>query len=106
MLDSCVQTANVEPVFPAVFEEKFVFCKAFEKPQQLKDLQRLLHKECLYVELIQWTDQEIGNVLATFITTLNEALFPAKIEGVYAGIDVDLLMEPAPAFPVHNFPQK
>lgn len=102
-LDSCVQSASVEAVFPLYFEEKFVFSKQFDKAQRLNDLQKLLTKECLYIELIQWTNCDIGNVLATFITTLSDALFPAKIEGVYAGIDVDLLMEPSDSFPVCFF---
>lgn len=100
MLDSCVQTPSVDAQFPLFFEEKFVFCKQFYKPQRLSDLQRALAKECFYVELIQWTSCDIGNVLATFITSLSDALFPAKIEGIHAGIDVDLLMEASESFPV------
>lgn len=100
MLDTCVQTSSAKPIFPLYFEEKFIFCKIFHKAQRLSDLQRLLTDECLYIELIQWANCESGNVLATFIASLSDVLFPIKNEGVYAGIDVDLLMESSPTFPV------
>ncbi|XP_017771800.1 PREDICTED: spermatogenesis associated 6-like protein [Nicrophorus vespilloides] len=95
MLDSCVQTASVEPIFPLLLQEKYIFYKTFISVHKLTGLQKLLNKETLYVELIQWQHSDAGNVLATFQTTLTELLFPTKT----VGCDVDLLMDPMDHFP-------
>jgi hypothetical protein len=54
----------------------------------------------LYIELVQWQSCEIGNVLASFETTLDELLYPSTVNGSIAGVDLDLLMEPSKTFPV------
>lgn len=120
MLDSGIQTGNFDPVFPILCHEKFIFYKTFFEAQRLSELQKLLSKcsykysdlkdiiiylfykgkEYLYMELIQWQNCELGNVLASFQTNLNELLYPSTKQGSVPGVDIDLLMEPARNFPV------
>ncbi|KAK9732303.1 Spermatogenesis-assoc protein 6 [Popillia japonica] len=90
---------SAEPAFPVLCHEKFIFYKTFFEAQRLSELQRLLNREYLYVELIQWQNCEIGNVLASFQTNLSELLYPSTKEGSVPGVDIDLLMEPARNFP-------
>lgn len=53
------------------------------------------------MELVQWRDKEVGNVLAFFRTSLAELLYPpAWSKGIAVGVDVDLLMEATSRFPV------
>ncbi|XP_025832105.1 uncharacterized protein LOC112904959 isoform X2 [Agrilus planipennis] len=92
MLDSCIQTAPLAPVFPLFIDERFVFYKTFASINKLVDLQRTFNREHLYAELIQWQDCEMGNVLSTFETSLTDLLFPSSC-------DVDLLMEPTRNYP-------
>ncbi|XP_064210865.1 uncharacterized protein LOC103314296 isoform X2 [Tribolium castaneum] len=99
MLDSCVQTARYKPIFPVQCNETFVFYKTFLAKHQLHELQKELHDHWLYIELVQWQSCELGNVLASFQTTLDELLFPSTVNGSIAGVDLDLLMEPTKTFP-------
>ncbi|KAL3267875.1 hypothetical protein HHI36_007016 [Cryptolaemus montrouzieri] len=99
MLDSCVQTSSFRPSFPMLFHEQFIFTKTLPTKYHLEDLNKQLSREWLYVELIQWENCECGNVLAYFQIPLNELLYPNVSGGVPSGAEVDLLMEPTPAFP-------
>jgi hypothetical protein len=99
MLDSCVQTASYKPNFPIKCNETFAFYKTFYSKHQLNELQNDLHDQWLYIELVQWQSCEIGNVLASFETTLDELLYPSTVNGSIAGVDLDLLMEPSKTFP-------
>ncbi|XP_022910273.1 uncharacterized protein [Onthophagus taurus] len=99
MLDSCIQTGCASPAFPILFNEKLIFFKMFYETQRLNDLLKLLNKECLYIELIQWQNTDEGIVLSTFQTNLSELLYPSTFENSKAGIDIDLLMEPERSFP-------
>ncbi|RZB38704.1 uncharacterized protein BDFB_002480, partial [Asbolus verrucosus] len=100
MLDSCVQTGSYKPNFPIQCNETFVFYKTFYSKHQLIELEKELHDQWVYIELVQWQSCEIGHVLATFQTTLDELLYPSTVSGSIAGVDLDLLMEPSKTFPV------
>ncbi|KAK5644517.1 hypothetical protein RI129_005817 [Pyrocoelia pectoralis] len=100
MLDSCTQTTALPPVFPLLYHEQFVFYKTFHTAHTLVDLQRFIDKDFLYAELLQWHKGDIGNVIASFQTSLHEVLYPSSMEGTLSGVDVDLLMEPSKIFPV------
>ncbi|XP_063920451.1 uncharacterized protein LOC135135345 isoform X2 [Zophobas morio] len=99
MLDSCVQTACYKPNFPIQCNEKFIFYKTFFSKHQLNELEKELHDQWLYIELVQWQNCEIGNILASFQTTLDELLYPSTVSGSIAGVDLDLLMDPSKTFP-------
>lgn len=99
MLDSCIQTTALPPVFPLLYHEQFIFYKTFHTAHTLVELQRYIDKDFLYAELLQWQKGNIGNVIASFQTSLHEVLYPSSMEGTLSGVDVDLLMEPSKIFP-------
>lgn len=99
MLGSNIQTHCIEPIFPIVFDEKFVFSRSFYDVGKLGTLQKIFNKDTLYIELIQWQNCENGNVLATFQTTLGELLYPESKVPSLGNAEVDLLMEPMKNFP-------
>ncbi|XP_031352296.1 spermatogenesis associated 6-like protein isoform X1 [Photinus pyralis] len=99
MLDSCIQTTALPPVFPLLYHEQFIFYKTFHTAHTLVELQRVIDKDFLYAELLQWQKGNTGNVIASFQTSLHEVLYPSSTEGTLSGVDVDLLMEPSKIFP-------
>ncbi|XP_029159220.1 spermatogenesis-associated protein 6 [Nylanderia fulva] len=101
-LDSCVESRKINPIFPLLFHDRFTFSKIFVQTASLADLQRILEREFLFAELIQWTTSthRRGITLATFEINLSDLLYPAScFKGLLAGVDVDLLMEPTKCFP-------
>lgn len=102
-LDSYVESRRISPIFPLLFHERFTFSKIFARTVSLAELQRTLEQEFLYAKLTQWvTPCSRGITLATFETNLADLLYPEpSFKGLLAGVDVDLLMEPAKCFPVY-----
>lgn len=101
-LDSSAESRRINPIFPLLFHDKFTFSKIFAQTASLAELQRILEREFLFVELIQWTTSvhRRGITLATFEINLADLLYPAPcFKGLLAGVDVDLLMEPTKCFP-------
>ncbi|XP_072758078.1 uncharacterized protein [Anoplolepis gracilipes] len=101
-LDFYVESRRLNPIFPLLFHDKFIFSKIFAGITSLADLQRTLEREFLYAELKQWTTpaHRPGIALATFEINLADLLYPAScFKGLLAGVDVDLLMEPTKCFP-------
>ncbi|KAK0166873.1 hypothetical protein PV327_004347 [Microctonus hyperodae] len=100
-LNSHIESRKLSPIFPIIFNEKFLFKKTFIEVCTLAQLECCLEDEYLYAELIQWpTIGCKGVILATFETNLMDLLYPAPcLKGLLPGIDVDLLMEPSKYFP-------
>lgn len=91
------ETKHVEPVFPILYHDKFVFQKLFPDIYYLTELQDALDKEILYVDLIQWSMTGPETVLATFKSTLMDLLYPSTCRRKTT--EADLLMDPTDAFP-------
>lgn len=68
----------------------------------LPDLQTELTKRKVHIQLVQWQVHGCRCVLlASFCSPLSELLYPQpSARGNVAGVDVDLLMETTPCFPV------
>ncbi|KAF5276281.1 hypothetical protein FQA39_LY06630 [Lamprigera yunnana] len=98
MLDSCIQTTALPPIFPLLYNEQFIFYKFFYSTYSLLDVQSYINQDFIYAELIQW-QCDTGNVIASFQTILHDVLYPSSCDGLISGIDVDLLMEPSKNFP-------
>ncbi|XP_030751965.1 uncharacterized protein LOC115879331 [Sitophilus oryzae] len=100
MLDSNIQTEAYKPIFPMLFDEKFIFYKTFLKERRLGELQRSLYREKFLVEMIQWKNCDEGVVLANYKTSLDELLYPSSFRKTeLTGNNVDVLMEPTKLFP-------
>ena len=68
---------------------------------QLAELDDILDREVVYIELVQRAPLHPDTVLATFETSAREFLFPnITTTPQYSGADLDLLMEPTAHFPV------
>lgn len=104
--NSHIQSQKTTPIFPLLFNDKFLFKKIFTGVSSLSNLQCCLEEEFIYAELIQWPSAGCkGVILATFETNLVDLLYPVPcFKGLLAGADVDLLMECSKYFPV-NKPQ-
>ncbi|KAF7987798.1 hypothetical protein HCN44_003661 [Aphidius gifuensis] len=100
-LNSHIESQKTNPIFPLLFDDKFLFKKIFTGICTLTELECLLEDEYLYAELIQWpTIGCKGVVLSTFKTNLLELLYPSScFKGLLNGADVDLLMESTKYFP-------
>ncbi|XP_058792893.1 uncharacterized protein LOC131665192 [Phymastichus coffea] len=101
IFNSCVSTHRLTPIFPLLYHNKFTFKKIFIGVTTLVELEKKLSTEYIFAELIQWSSTANRNVtLAVFETNLVELLYPVPCyKGLLAGVDVDLLMEPAKCFP-------
>lgn len=90
------------PIFPLLYHNKLTFKKVFTGVTTLAQLEKKLSTEYIVAELIQWSPTVNRNVtLAVFETNLVDLLYPVPCyKGLLAGVDVDLLMEPAKCFPV------
>ncbi|XP_043242748.1 spermatogenesis-associated protein 6-like isoform X1 [Amphibalanus amphitrite] len=95
-----IQTREAAPVFPLMFHEKFIIEKVFSHVFQLAELDDILDREVVYIELVQRAPLQPDTVLASFETSAREFLFPnITTTPQYSGADLDLLMEPTVHFP-------
>lgn len=102
MLDSCVQTARIKPIFPLDFNEQYLFHKTFEGSFHNSHLKGTFENEFIYMELIQWDcDGLYGGVLASFRCSLEELLLFPSLENakLCKCSSVELLMQPSKSFP-------
>ncbi|XP_063988081.1 spermatogenesis-associated protein 6 [Diachasmimorpha longicaudata] len=99
--NSHIQSRKTTPIFPLLFNDKFLFRKIFPGVCSLSDLQCCLENEFIYAELIQWPSVGCkGVILGTFETNLVDLLYPVPcFKGLLSGTDVDLLMECSKYFP-------
>nr|CAD7446301.1 unnamed protein product [Timema bartmani] len=88
-------------IFPLLYHEKFIFLKTFYGSYCPSEVERIIKQELVLAELVQWPDDDADIVLASFETTLLELLYSSPCDrGLISGVDVDLLMEPSPNYPV------
>ncbi|XP_072940987.1 spermatogenesis-associated protein 6 isoform X2 [Epargyreus clarus] len=98
-LGTSYQTCLLPPNFPLVFKDVFYFRKRFQESCALNNICCLLRDETIYCELIQWCqdcNSEQCVVLAQYLGSLNDVLFPPNMCSMDG---VDLLMRRSKQFP-------
>ncbi|XP_063532522.1 uncharacterized protein LOC134743116 isoform X2 [Cydia strobilella] len=98
-LGTSYETCTLPPTFPIEFKDRLYFRKRFQETCALSNMCCLLKDETLYCELVQWCQNcESGqcNILAQYLGSLSDVLFPPKM---CCSDGVDLLMRRSKKYP-------
>lgn len=98
-LGTSYETCTLPPTFPLDFNDRLYFRKRFQETCALSNMCCLLKDETLYCELVQWCQScESGecNILAQYLGSLSDVLFPPKM---CCSDGVDLLMRRSKKYP-------
>ncbi|XP_063621215.1 uncharacterized protein LOC134793539 isoform X1 [Cydia splendana] len=93
------ETCTLPPTFPLDFKDRLYFRKRFQETCALSNMCCLLKDETLYCELVQWCQNcNSGecNILAQYLGSLSDVLFPPKM---CCSDGVDLLMRRSKKYP-------
>ncbi|XP_063378878.1 spermatogenesis-associated protein 6 isoform X2 [Cydia fagiglandana] len=93
------ETCTLPPTFPLDFKDRLYFRKRFQETCALSNICCLLKDETLYCELVQWSqncDSGECNILAQYLGSLSDVLFPPK---TCCSDGVDLLMRRSKKYP-------
>ncbi|XP_047986071.1 uncharacterized protein LOC125226194 isoform X5 [Leguminivora glycinivorella] len=98
-LGTSYETCTLPPTFPLEFNDRLYFRKRFQETCALSNMCCLLKDETLYCELVQWCQNcNTGecNILAQYLGSLSDVLFPPKM---CCNDGVDLLMRRSKKYP-------